>query len=139
MFDLIDHILLYLPIFYYPLHYSRLIYVTVVKSLQSNDETFKSWVLVYLDRDSHCPYLFTWGNHLPLYSFEHKAISPKYATLNIYQFCFLDGKNHFSLNFRAIENLIKLLAPLWTCFSNDPPICPNSYEKFTKIEIRSLV
>ena len=57
MFDLVNHILLYLPIFYYPMHYSRFIYVTVVNILQSNDEPFRSWVLVYLDRDSHCPYL----------------------------------------------------------------------------------
>ena len=27
LFDFIDHILLYLPIFYYPIHYSWLIYV----------------------------------------------------------------------------------------------------------------
>ena len=57
MFDLIDYILLYFPIFYNPIHYSRLMYVMVVNSLQSNDEAFRSWVLVYLDRDSQCPYL----------------------------------------------------------------------------------
>ena len=69
MFDLIDHILLYLPIFYYPIHYSRLIYVTVVNSLQSNDETFRSWVLVYLDRERFPMSLSTtWGNHLPFNS-----------------------------------------------------------------------
>ena len=34
---------------------------------------------------------------MTLRSFEHKAISPKSATLNIYQVCFLDGKNNFSI------------------------------------------
>ena len=32
---------------------------------------------------------------MTLHSFEHKAISPKSSTLNIYQVGFLDGKNHF--------------------------------------------
>ena len=35
-------------------------------------------------------------NKTTLHYFEHKAISPKSATLNIYKVCFLDGKNHFS-------------------------------------------
>ena len=58
MFYLNDHILLYLPLFYYPIHYSRLTHVMVANSLLSNDETFRSWV-VYLDRDSHRQYLLS--------------------------------------------------------------------------------
>ena len=69
---------------------------------------------------------------MTLCSFEHKAISPKSVTLTICKICFLDGNNHFSPQFRAMQNLIKFVAPLWTFFSKDPPIFPNSYEKFTK-------
>ena len=56
-------------------------------------------------------------------SFEHKAISPKSAT----KFAFWMAKTIFSPVQSTIKRLIFLA----------PPICPNSYEKFTKIEIRS--
>ena len=71
-----------------------------------------------------------------LRSFEHKAISPKSATLNIYQVCFLDGKNHF---FSPVQSNIKpnqKFSPTLDFFSKDPHICPNSHEKLTKSEIR---
>ena len=55
------------------------------------------------------------------------------------KFGFLDGKKHFSPQFRAILNIIKFVAPLWNCLSKDPPICPNSYEKLTKSEISYLI
>ena len=32
-------------------------------------------------------------------------------------------------------NLIQFVAPLWTFLTKDPPICPNSYEKLTKIKL----
>ena len=72
-------------------------------------------------------------NQTTLRSFEHKAISPKFSICKV---CVLDGKNHFSPQFRAIQNLITFLTPLWTFFSKVPPICPNSkvYQNQVKLE-----
>ena len=44
----------------------------------------------------------SYKNYTTLRSVEHKAISPKSATLNMHKFSFLDGKNHFSPQFREI-------------------------------------
>ena len=69
--------------------------------------------------------LLVHGVKVPI-SFEHKAQS--YIT----EICY-----YFSHQFRAIYDLITFLAPLGFFFSKDPPICPNSHERLTKIEIRS--
>ena len=53
------------------------------------------------------------------------------------KFAFWMAKKHFSHQFKTISDLITFLAPLWTFFSQDQPICLNSHEKLTKIEVMS--